>query len=74
MGRSEDRETTGVWKALVVLNVIAVAVETFDAVFRTNYMYLREKPGEATHVVAELIWGRGRCIFWRGMWWRCCCF
>lgn len=33
-----------VWKAMLAVNIFAVAVGTFDFIFRTNYMYLRAKP------------------------------
>jgi hypothetical integral membrane protein (TIGR02206 family) len=36
------------WKTLVILNLYAGAIGLFDAIFRTNYMYLRQKPASAS--------------------------
>ncbi len=34
-----------IWKAMLGLNIFAAIVGTFNIFFKTNYMYLREKPG-----------------------------
>lgn len=36
------------WKVLAIVNAYAVVVGVFDAIFKTNYMYLRQKPAAAS--------------------------
>jgi hypothetical integral membrane protein (TIGR02206 family) len=60
------------WKAFATLNAYAAAIGIFDAIFKTNYMYLRQKP-VSTSVLnflgpwpLYLLWGEAVAliIFW----------
>ena len=47
-GRIAPLRNGAVWRAFGMLLAYAAVVGTFNAIFKTNYMFLREKPGHAS--------------------------
>jgi hypothetical integral membrane protein (TIGR02206 family) len=71
-GRIAPLRSGAVWRAFGWLVVYAAVIGTFNAIFKTNYMYLREKPGNASILDALGPWPMylfagaavGLALFW----------
>lgn len=71
-GKIAELRPGAVWRAFGMLLVWAAVIGAFDAIFNTNYMYLRQKPGNASLLDALGPWpvyliagaAVGLALFW----------
>jgi len=71
-GKIAQLRTGAVWRAFGMLVAYATIVGTFNAIFKSNYMYLRQKPGNASLLDALGPWPMylivgaavGLALFW----------